>query len=172
MRRALLLAGVLWITGMAAPVLAQVPLTGRALGQGITLEMHTDQASNTWISTATLTFADTGGNRTFSIDFVTQFPAAGQRPARSRSVDMIVSEHQPTEKTPAMSMRLNGVESLPVTPRFHTSRSVVATLSFDEFLRLADATTVAPTAFNTELEFSLAQIGILRTFADQWTKPR
>src|SRR5262252_148036 len=119
-----------------------VPLTGRALGQGITLEMHTDQASNTWISTATLTFADTGGDRTFSIDFVTQFPAAEQRPARSRAVDMIVSEHQPTEKTPAMSMRLNGVESLPVTPRFHTSRSVVATLSFDEFLRLADATTV------------------------------
>lgn len=171
MRRLLLLVSVICSTGMASPSLAQTPLTGRALGQGVSLQMHTDQASNTWISTATLTFVGTADDRTFTIDFVTQFPGTGHPPARPRAVDMIVSEHPATENSPAMSMRLNG-ESLPIRPRIHSSRSVVVTLSFDEFVRLANAATVAPTAFNTEFQFSDAQLAILRTFAEEWTTRR
>jgi hypothetical protein len=70
-------------------------------------------------------------------------------PARPRAVNLIVSEHPATENSPAMSMRLNG-----------------------EFVRLANAATVAPTAFNTEFQVSDAQLAILRTFAEEWTTRR
>ena len=171
MQRARLFIGVTVVAWMAVAPAAQVRVARRAAGSGVSLAMHTDQNSNTMISKATFTFAGNPGDSTFSVDFVTQLPARGQPAARPHAVDMIVSEHLATEDAPTMSIRLNG-EDLPMRPRFRSSRSVVTTLSFDDFVRLANAATVAPTAFDTQLEFSVPQMGILRTVAEQWTTRR
>jgi hypothetical protein len=171
MQRTRLFIGVSVVVWMAVAPAAQVRLARRAAGSGVSLKMHTDQNSNTMISTATFTFSGNPSDSTFSVDFVTQLPAEGQPAVRPHAVDMIVSEHPATEDAPTMSIRLDG-EELPIRPRFHSSRSMVTTLSFDDFVRLANAATVAPTAFDTQLEFSAAQIRILRTFAEQWMTRR
>jgi hypothetical protein len=56
--------------------------------------------------------------------------------------------------------------------RLHTRRSIVSTIAFGEFLSLTMAGAIIEDAFSSELEFSAAQLGILRATADRWARRR
>ena len=65
-------------------------------------------------------------------------------------------------------MRVDG-RDLAVVPRARSSKSIVSSISFDEFLRLAYADTVVERAFDKELVFGAGQRRVLRSVAVCWS---
>ena len=118
--------------------------------------------------TLTLTFAG-AGESTISVDFVAEYP--GERAfavSRPSVVDIIVTEHSSNEEHPEMAMSVDG-RDLAVMPRPRSSRSIVSSISFDEFLRLANADTIVQRAFEKELVFGEGQRRALRSVAGRWS---
>ena len=118
--------------------------------------------------TATLTFNPGGDSPAYTIDFITRFD--NQQPAPPpRPVDIIVTQYPAADETPALTMRVDG-QPMSLASRLYSRRSVAATISLDEFVRLTSARAIVERAFDTDLELDPGQIGMLRRAAAQWTE--
>jgi len=156
------------LSGLACPAaaLAQAPPPQHIVGDRISGRMQTDGTARTVTETATLTFQNRDGGQVYTIDFIAHHPV--QEPvAASGAVDMVVTQHPMEDEAPEMTLRVDG-EAVPVVPRLHSTRSVVATVSLAEFDRIASAGSVVELAFDAELEFGPGQVRMLRTTADRW----
>ena len=67
-----------------------------------------------------------------------------------------------------MALSIDG-RALPLNTRLRSRRSVVATMSFDEFVRLANADAIVERAFDVDLEFGPGQRRMLRSVAERWS---
>jgi len=106
-------------------------------------------------------FADT-------VDFVAQYATTGTRTTPS-VVDMVLTEHPVGDDRPALEVSVNGAR-VPVIARLRQPRSIVTSLTFADFQRLANADSVIQRAFGTDLEFSDGQRRMLRPTAERWHK--
>jgi hypothetical protein len=101
-----------------------------------------------------------------TIDFVAHRPVQG--PVASPGVvDIVVTQHPVEDNSPEMMLRVDG-ETVPVVTRLHGRRSVVASISLDEFDRITRAGVVVDRTFDTELELGPGQVRMLRFTADRW----
>ena len=122
--------------------------------------------SRTTTATATLRFTGSDGGNWYSVDFVTSFLGVGDRATSPPSVvDMIVTEHPVNEDGPQMTLRVNGD---PLATRLYSRRSVATTIPLDDLLRMTNANALVEQAFDTDLEFSAAQLGSLRARVKSW----
>ena len=102
------------------------------------------------------------------MDFVARY--ATERPRSAPTVvDMIVTELAPEDDRPAMQMRVDD-EPLPLIGRLRSRRSVVATMPFEDFVRLTNGARIIEQAFGTELEFGAGQLRMLRSTATKWSR--
>jgi hypothetical protein len=164
MRGAFLVGTLLACT--AATAVAQPPPPRRIVGRSISghIDMRTTGAT---VDTAAVVFDDTGGGPGFTVEFVAQYD--GARPASPPGVvDMIVTERAPGDDLPRVGLQLNG-EPQAVVARPRSARSIVVSLSFDDFVKLASADSVVERAFDTELEFGAGPLRMLRTVAQRWS---
>lgn len=161
MKLAMMCVGLL---AFAGPVAAQPPQ--HIVGDRISGTMQTDGATRLVIDTATLTFQNHDGGPVYTIDFTVRHGV--QEPVGSPGVvDMVVTQHPVEDDAPQIVLRVDG-ETVPTLTRLHAKRSVVATISLDEFDRLTRAGVVIDSAFDTELELGPGQIRMLRDTADRW----
>jgi hypothetical protein len=148
----------------AAQALSQPPR--RILGDRISGNMQIEGKSGTMTDTATLTFQNPDGGPLYTIDFVAHHPVQG--PVASPGVvDIVVTQHPVEDDSPEMMLRVDG-ETVPIVPRLHSKRSVVASISLAEFDRIARADVVVDWTFDTELELGPGQVRMLRLTADRW----
>jgi hypothetical protein len=170
MTRALVVIGAvlgLAAFGPAAVVEAQPPQPQRVIGDQLSGQMQWNPTAQKTTDMATCTFRGSSDGLLVTIDFVTQY--AGQRPTTPPTVvDMVVTQHPPNEDAPEMALSIDG-RSLPLNTRLRSRRSVVATMSFDEFVRLANADAIVERAFDVDLEFGPGQRRMLRSVADRWS---
>jgi hypothetical protein len=153
--------------GPAAVARAQPPQPQRVIGNQISGLQQWNSATQKMTDSATCTFRGSSDGTLVTIDFVTQY--AGQRPATPPTVvDMVVTQHPPNEDAPEMALSIDG-RSLPLNTRVRSRRSVVATMSFDEFVRLANADAIVERAFDVDLEFGPGQRRMLRSVAERWS---
>ena len=170
MTRASVVLGVvlgLGAFGPAAVAHGQPPEPQRLIGNQISGLQQWNSATQKMTDTATCTFRGSSDGPLVTVDFVTQY--AGQRPATPPTVvDMVVTQHPPNEDAPEMALSIDG-RSLPLNTRLRSRRSVVATMSFDEFVRLATADAIVERAFDVDLEFGQGQRRMLRSVAERWS---
>jgi hypothetical protein len=153
--------------GPAAVAQGQPPPPQRVIGNQISGLWQWNSATQKMTDTATCTFRGSSAGPLVTIDFVTQY--AGQRPTTPPTVvDMVVTQHPPNEDAPEMALSIDG-RALPLNTRLRSRRSVVATMSFDEFVRLANADAIVERAFDVDLEFGPGQRRMLRSVAERWS---
>jgi len=152
----------------ATAALAQQPAASsrHLVGRSIAEQLRFDTKAQTTAATATLTFAAADGGPTVTIDFLGRYRLQAPRMPPT-AVDIVVTQHPVDESTAAMTLRADG-ELVPLITRFRSARAVVSTISFDEFERLANAGTLVEQAFDSDLEFSPAQLRILSKIAERW----
>jgi hypothetical protein len=123
-------------------------------------------AEATIVDTRTLTFGPVGERPLFTIDFTAQY---GRQPRNvpPTVVDMVITQLPAGDDHPQLTMEVDG-EAMPVVPRLRSRRSVVASIPFDDFVALANASSIVERAFDTELEFGDLQLRMLRTVARRW----
>ena len=155
-------------SALAVAALAQSPNTrvvGRTIGGGFTMSGRTSVV----VETVKLTFPGENGGPTFAVEFTARYDR--QTTDAVTAVDMTVSELPTEDDSPQMAMSVDG-NALPLIARLRARRSMVATISLAEFEQLARGSTVVGTAFRSDLEFSTAQLGMLRATADRWAGRR
>ena len=158
---------VMIVVGSSITVLGQAPQPTRLVGNRISGSMRWDAVGRKTTDTATCQFVGSDGRLIITIDFVAQYP--GQQPTTApTAVDIVVTEHAVDEDAPETSLSADG-QSLPLNTRPRTARSVVATISFDEFVRLSKADALVERAFDRELEFGQGQLRMLRSTAERWS---
>jgi hypothetical protein len=165
MARALTVCGLLVFLAAASAAAQPARLTGESSGQ----HMEWNPATRTTQDTHTLTFTGRDDGGTVTVDFVVQYE--GERPfdaTRPSVVDVIVTEHSGSENAPQLAMSVDG-RPFPLTARPRSSRAIVSTIAFDEFLRLANADAIVARAFDTELVFGAGQQRMLRFVATRWS---
>jgi hypothetical protein len=159
-----------------------VPVAARAqpspplrhlVGRSISGHMEIDARAQTTADTATLTFAAPDGGPTLTVDFLSRYELqAGGAGIVARTppkvVDIVVSQHPVDEEKPEATLRANG-EPVPLVTRFRSARAVVSTITFDQFVSLANAATLVERAFDCELEFTPQQLRMLKSTAERWT---
>src|SRR5262249_21252496 len=145
---------------------AQQPL--RHLSGVDIAEKWASSAERTTLS-ATLRFVARDGGPSATI----AYRASYRGPARDvhdvpAVVDVIVSQHPEGAETPTMAVVVDG-RPQSLAARVMSSRAVAATISFDEFVRLANADALVQEAFGGALEFSQGQLRMLRNTAARWS---
>ncbi len=165
MRHATLVVGVLTVLGAGNLAFAQPAERRHLVGDRFGGKTSMTNGGET-IETTTLTFNGRDGGPTLSIEFITRLPGLG-RPAHPSVVDIIVTENQPADASPSMSMRVDEA-AMPLHARLNARRSVAATISFNEFVRLANAGSIVQSAFDVDLELNAMQRGMLRSTASRW----
>jgi hypothetical protein len=138
----------------------------RIVGDRVSGNMQIEAKSRTMIDTATLTFQNPDGGLVYTIDFIAHHPVQGPV-ASAGVVDIVVTQHPVEDDSPEMMLRVDG-ETVPTVTRLQSKRSVVATISLDEFDRIARAGVVVDRTFDTELELGPGQVWMLRLTADRW----
>jgi len=139
----------------------------RRIGRQISGHIDWNAETRITTDTATFTFPGDSGEPVVTLEFVAHY--AGQAPAQPPSaIDLIATQQAVDENRPDMTMTIDG-HDVPLVPRPRTRRSVVATLPFDAFLRMASAQQIVERAFDTELEFGTGQIAMLRSVAARWS---
>ena len=160
------LSGAVLVLSLAAETAAAQPVqTARLLGQRISGHIEWNAATQRTTDTATFGFGSEGDSAALTIDFVTTY--AGQRPDPSRPpsiVDMVVTIN---EAAADIQMSVDS-RALPITTRLGSHRSVVASITFDEFIRLASAGAIVERAFDREMVFGPAQLRTLGSVAARW----
>jgi hypothetical protein len=164
MRQGIVVIGVSLALGVPWVATAQPP--ARIVGNQISGTMKLEPGDRIVTDTATLTFAGQDGP-IYTIDFIVRHPPL-EPVAAPGIVDIVVTEHPREEETPQMEIRVDG-ETMPLIPRLHSSRSVVASMPLAEVERLANAAVVVDRTFGTELELGAAQVRMLRTAIERWT---
>jgi hypothetical protein len=170
MQRMTATIGVLIVLGAATGMHGQAQQRRRIVGKTIGEHWQVNGSANsprTTTATSTLTFTGNYCGPVLTVDFTTRFPGMGRPTSQPSVVDIIVTEHPTSDDAPEMTMRVNG-DSLPLATRLHSPRSIVATIPFDEFVRMTNAETIVEQAFDTELVFSAGQFGMLRATAQRW----
>jgi hypothetical protein len=171
MQRMTATIGVLIVLGAATGTHGQSQQHRRIVGKTIGEHWQVNGSANstrTTTATSTLTFSGNDDGPVLTVDFTTRFPGTGRPTSPPSVVDIIVTEHPASDDAPEMTMRVNG-DSLLLATRLHSSRSIAATIPFDEFVRMTNAETIVEQAFDTELVFSSGQLGMLRSIAQRWT---
>jgi hypothetical protein len=152
------------LLAFAGPAAAQP--SQHIVGDRISGSMQMDAATLVVTDTATLTFQNRNGGPLYTIDFTARHPVE-EAVALPGAVDIVVTEHPVEDGSPQMMWQADG-ESVPTVTRLHSRRSVVATISLDEFDRLTRAAVVVDRTFGTELELGSGQVRMLRQTADRW----
>lgn len=169
MKRVMTITAVVIGLGVAASAPAQTQPGRHLSGISVHEQFTWQPATQTTSVTATLRFAARDDGRTITIDFKTQHRGMAGGPHEAPAmVDVVVTQHPSREDTPMMSMRVNG-QPQQLAARTYGRESVAATIPFDEFVRLANAASVIEQAFDSELEFSTAQLRMLRNTAERWS---
>ncbi len=168
MKRVLIMIGVVAAAGSAGSAQNPSSSVRHVVGHQISGHSNFDAGTQTTTATATLAFAGSDGGAGLTIDFTTRYAGMGRPSSPPRVVDVVVTEHPADEESPAMTMSVNG-QPLPLVARLHGRRSIAATISFDEFLRLANAEAIVEHALGTELEFGAGQLQMLRAEAQRWS---
>src|SRR5262245_37466797 len=156
---------------VAASAQASPPLR-HLVGRSISGHMEIDAKARTTADTVTLTFAAPDDGPTLTMEFLSRYERrAGRAGIVARTppavVDIVVSQHTVDEETPAATLRANG-EPVPLFTRFRSARAVVSTITFDQFVGLANADTLVEQAFDCELEFTPQQLRMLKSTAERW----
>lgn len=168
MKRMSAIVAVVILVGSTTFARTQSAPPRRLVGQEITGHFQLDARTQTTTATATLAFAANDSGPRLTIDFTTRYAGMGQPTSPPDVVDVVVTEHPADDESPAMMMSVNG-QPLPLAARLHSRRSVAATISFDEFVRLANADAIVEQALGTELEFGTGQLRMLRAQAQRWS---
>ena len=172
MPRMLAVVGFVCVLGAHTVAHGQSPQVRRLVGNRIGGLLQWDKNTQKTTDTRTLTFVETGDTPAFTVDFVAQYlvQAPDPRPRSTPSaVDIVITQFLVDEDTPEMAAHVNG-QSLPLVTRLRGRRSIVTTISFDEFVQLANADTIVYHAFDADLELGAAQRGLLRSLARQWAR--
>jgi hypothetical protein len=151
----------------AAQVAAPVRLVGRATQEHWQLDPNAKPGSRVVTDTLTLTF-DSDAGPGYTIDFITRHPVDGAVPSTG-VVDIVVAERPREDASPSMAFALDG-QLMPLVARPVSARTVVTSVPFSEFQRLAGAGTIVDRTFNAELEFGAEQLRTLRSVAAQWAR--
>jgi len=152
--------------GQAAAPAPEGAAAQRVVGQKVSEQLKMNTASNVTVDTVTLSFTGDPPIPAYTIDFITQYTRQRPMPAPG-AVDVVVTQWPSSDDAPAMAIRLDG-QIRPLVTRLHSRRSVVSTISLVELQRFAAATSIVERAFDTELEFSPSQLGMLRRIVDGW----
>jgi hypothetical protein len=136
-------------------------------GRGLTGTLLINTAKRVSIETTTLTFGNAGAP-TFTVDFTAMIGLDPSTPPPT-VVDITVTQYPPDDENPEMTLRIDG-QPIPLITRLHSRRSIVSTIPFSEFLQITAAAAIMEDAFQSELEFSPAQLGMLRATADRWAR--
>jgi hypothetical protein len=156
------------LTATASAVHAQSTQSPRLVGTAISGHLDMKGDDGTIVETATLVFPGGDGRPAFTVDFVAQY--VGTKPLTPASViDIVITHLPPNDDRPDVAMQING-QPMELVTRLRSRRSVVASISFNEFLALANADTIVERAFDTELEFGPAQRRLLREAALRWSR--
>jgi hypothetical protein len=169
MKRFAVVTSILACVCVMPMVRAQSPRT-RVAGRGSAGTLSIDRPNRVSTETITLTFGADAGASTFTVDFTARLTLDPTAPPPD-VVDITVTQYPAEDKNPEMSLHIDG-QALPLNARLHTRRSIVATAAFSEFLRMTTAAAITEDAFGSELEFSSAQLGMLRAAADRWARRR
>jgi hypothetical protein len=148
----------------AAGASAQSP--ERIVGNQISAHMEIDMKDHVMVDTTTLRFQRRDGDAIYTIDFIAHHPVR-EPVAAGGVVDIVVTQHPVEDDAPEMTLRVDG-DAVPVVTRLRSKRSVVTSVSLEEFDRIAGAGVVVDRTFGTELELGLGQLGMLRATADRW----
>ena len=167
MQRMTAIVSVLIVLGAATGTSGEAQQRRRIIGQQLGGHFQFDPVTRTTTDTATLTFAGNDGGPALTVDFTTRFSGVGRPTSTPAVVDIVVTQHAVNDDAPEMAMRVDG-EAFPLTTRLRSRRSVVASIPFDQFIRLTNAETIVEQAFDTELAFSAAQVRMLRSTAQRW----
>jgi hypothetical protein len=150
---------------IATSASAQPELSGRVPGGSIGEEFHRVAGTEVTQHTVTLRFGADDKRPDFTVELVTRI--ADHQPAAPGVVDIIITEVQPADESPAMAVQVDG-ETQSVPARVKARRSIATTMAFDQFARMTEATTIIYRAFGRELEFSPGQMRMLRATVDRW----
>lgn len=165
MKFALIPVALLSMAGTAAAQALPQP-SQHIVGDRFSGNMQIEGKSGRMTDTATLTFQNPDGGPVYTIDFIAHRPV--HEPVASPGVvDIVVTQHPVEDNSPEMMWRVDG-ETVPVVTRLHGRRSVVASISLDEFDRITRAGVVVDRTFDTELELGPGQVRMLRFTADRW----
>jgi hypothetical protein len=139
----------------------------RIVGTSTTRHFEMKGAPGAIVDTSTLVFPGGSAGTEFTIDFVVQYE--GPRPKTPPSVvDVVITQYVSSDEHPDMSMQADG-QAVDMNPRLRSRRSVVASIPFDEFAKLANADAIVERAFDTELEFGAGQRRMLHAVAQRWS---
>jgi hypothetical protein len=167
MRQAIVLSGIAVVLGLASGAGAQSPQpVQRIVGNQISAHMDIDMKDNVMTEAATLQFRSRDGRSVYTIEFIARHPMH-EPVAAPGVVDIVVTQHPVEDDAPEMTLRVDG-ETVPLVTRLQSKRSVVASVSLDEFDRIARAGVVVDRTFGTELELGAGQARMLRATADRW----
>jgi len=134
--------------------------------------MEIDAKAQTTADTAALTFAAADGGPTLTVEFLSRYPfqpAPAGIVARTPPavVDIVVTQNAVNQDVPPLSLVADG-QAVPLVTRFRSARAVVSTITFDQFVSLANAATLVEQAFDCELEFTPPQLRMLKSTAERW----
>lgn len=144
---------------------AQPSPPARLVGRTTSQKLEVKPTTNRTVDTFTLRFGDEG-SIAFTVDFVVQYASQGARTAPG-IVDVVVTEHPAGEDQPELALTVDG-RPIPLITRARQPRSIVTSISFDDFAKLAGAGSVVQRAFDTELVFGDAQLRLLKMTAERW----
>ena len=153
---------------LAAPAAAQPTAAGRIRGRGIGESFRPVLGTQVSEHTVTLKFGADDNRPVFTVEFVTRI--GDHQPAAPGVVDIIITQVQSEDETPAMAVQVDG-ETQSVPARLKTRRSIATTMPFDAWEKLTAANTIIYRAFGEELEVSAGQMRMLRATVDRWTGP-
>ena len=153
---------------LAASMSAQTPAAAtRIVGQTAGGHLHVDPATKLTTDTVTLTFNADDGTTAATVEFVVRY--ASERRQAPGIVDVIVTEVAAGDERPQMQVEADG-QPIPLIGRLRSRRSIVASLPFEDFVRLANADIIVQQAFGTELQFGRVQVSMLRSAAAKWSR--
>lgn len=161
--KVLLVGGLVAIASLAH---AQPAQPRRLVGTQLSGHMDFDASNGNTVDVVTLSFGNADGRAEVSIDFVAQY--RGRRPdAPPPVIDLVMTQLTAEDEHPNMALQVDG-RPVNAIPRLRSRRSIVASIPFDEFVRLANASRIIEHAFGVDLEFGAAQLGMLRSVAQRW----
>ena len=168
MNRLVTTVAVAAAAGCFAGSVAAQPAANQVIGRATSQRMEIKTTTNTTVDTFTLSFGGPDDVATYTVDFVAQYAARGTRTAPS-VVDMVLTEHPAADDHPTIELSVNGAP-VAVVARLRQPRSIVTSMAFADFHRLAGADSIVQRAFNTNLVFGDAQRRMLQRTAERWSQ--
>jgi hypothetical protein len=159
------------VFGVTVSSRAQPPQPRRIVGTRIGGHFEL-KGPQTVVEYTTLEFTD-GTAYDFTIDFIARYTPAPSRSEGLRAivppkvVDIVITQHPVDESSPQAAMQVDG-RPMPLVARALSARSVVASIPFDDFVKLTSASTIIQRAFDTELDFGAGQRRMLQSVARRW----